>query len=78
MAYISIGQLAQSLEHLQPFHAFFGVTFLSMKETGVGVGTGTVWGGTQEEALLDRYFSPSGSPPGKPFCVPFGRKDPDC
>ncbi len=77
LAYISIGQLAQSLEHLQPFHAFFGVTFLSMKETGVGVGTGTVWGGTQEEALLDRYFSPSGSPPGKPFCVPFGRKDPD-
>lgn len=77
MAFISAGQLARSLEKLQPFHAFFGVTFLSMKETGVGVGTATVWGGTQEETLLRRYFSPVGSPPGKPFCVPFGRKDPD-
>ncbi len=77
MAFISAGQLAKALERLQPFHAFFGVTFLSMKETGVSVGTAAVWGGAQEEALLRRYFSPAGSPPGKPFCVPFGRKDPE-
>lgn len=77
MAFISTGQLAQSLEKLQPFHAFYGVTFLSMKKTGVGVGTATVWGGTQEEALLRQYFAPAGAPPDKPYCVPFGRKDPD-
>lgn len=77
MAHISAGQLAQSLEKLQPFHAFFGVTFLSMKRTGVDAGTATVWGGTQEEALLRQYFSPAGAPPDKPFCVPFGRKDPN-
>jgi hypothetical protein len=77
LAFISAGQLARSLDKLQAFHAFFGVTFLSMKETGVGVGAATVWGGPQEEALLRRYFSPSGAPPGKPFCVPFGRRDPD-
>ena len=77
MAYISAGQLARSLEKLQGFHAFFGVTFLSMKQTGVAVGTPTTWGGQQEEALLRRYFSPNGAPPDKPFCVPFGRKDPD-
>lgn len=77
MAYISTGQLALSLESLQRFHAFFGVTFLSMKQTGVRVGARTVWGSQQEEALLGRYFSPNGAPPGKPYCVPFGRKDPD-
>ncbi|MBE0548532.1 MAG: hypothetical protein IH627_12975, partial [Rubrivivax sp.] len=62
---------------MQAFHAFFGITFLSMKQTGVAVGTATAWGGQQEEALLRRYFSPAGAPPGKPFCVPFGRKDPE-
>ncbi|MDR5812071.1 AAA family ATPase [Caballeronia sp. LZ033] len=77
MAYISGGQLTLSLESLQRFHAFFGVTFLSMKQTGVQVGTPTVWGSQQEEALLAQYFSPNGSPPGKPYCVPFGRKDPN-
>jgi hypothetical protein len=77
LAYISAGQLARSLEKLQAFHAFFGITFLSMKETGVAVGTATAWGGQQEEALLRRYFSPAGGPPDKPFCVPFGRKDPE-
>ncbi|MDQ0140966.1 AAA family ATPase [Cupriavidus necator] len=77
MAHISAGQLAMSLESLQRFHAFFGVTFLSMKQTGVRVGARTVWGSQQEEALLGRYFSPSGAPPGKPYCVPFGRKDPN-
>ncbi|WP_296658523.1 hypothetical protein [Paraburkholderia sp.] len=76
MAFISVGQLAQSLESLQRFHAFFGVTFLSMKQTGVQVGTPTVWGSQQEEALLGQYFSPNGAPPGKPYCVPFGRKEP--
>ena len=55
MAFISAGQLARSLEKLQPFHAFYGVTFLSMKKAGVGVGTGTVWGGPQEEALLRQH-----------------------
>lgn len=77
MAYISAGQLARSLDKLQAFHAFFGVTFLSMKQTGVGVGAATTWGGQQEEALLRRYFAPPGSPPDKPYCVPFGRKDPE-
>lgn len=75
MAYIAPAQLAHSLERLQAFHAFFGVTFLSMKQTGVEVGRATQWGGQQEEALLRRYFSPAGAPPGKPFCVPFGRRD---
>lgn len=77
LAYISAGQLARSLEKLQAFHAFFGVTFLSMKHTGVEAGSPTVWGSQQEEALLRRYFAPAGAPPDKPFCVPFGRKDPD-
>lgn len=77
MAHISAGQLARSLERLQAFHAFFGVTFLSMKQSGVGVGTPTTWGSQQEEALLRQYFSPAGAPPGKPYCVPFGRKDPE-
>jgi hypothetical protein len=77
LAFISVGQLDRSLKKLQPFHAFYGVTFLSMKKTGVGVGTATGWGGTQEEALLRQYFSPAGAPPDKPFCVPFGRKDPE-
>jgi hypothetical protein len=77
LAHISAGQLARSLEKLQPYHAFFGITFLSMKRTGVGVGTATVWGGTQEEQLLRQYFTPGGSPPDKPYCVPFGRKDPE-
>lgn len=76
MAYISAGQLARSLESLQRFHAFFGVTFLSMKQTGVKVGTPVVWGSGQEEALLGKYFSPNGAPPDKPYCVPLGRKDP--
>lgn len=77
LAYISAGQLSRSLEKLQAFHAFFGITFLSMKQTGVGVGTATAWGGQQEETLLRRYFSPAGAPPEKPYCVPFGRKDPN-
>ncbi|GAB4208796.1 MAG: hypothetical protein Fur0019_14970 [Tibeticola sp.] len=77
LAYISAGQLARSLEKLQAFHAFFGITFLSMKQTGVAVGTATAWGGQQEEALLRRYFAPAGAAPDKPFCVPFGRKDPE-
>lgn len=77
LAYISAGQLASSLEKLQPFHAFFGVTFLSMKKTGVAAGTATAWGGQQEEALLRLYFAPAGAPTGKPFCVPFGRRDPE-
>jgi len=77
LAYISAGQLARSLESLQRFHAFFGVTFLSMKQTGVQVGTTKVWGSGQEEALLGKYFSPNGAPPDKPYCVPFGRRDPE-
>jgi len=92
LAYISAGQLAESVVRLEPFHAFFGVTFLSMKKTGVGLATpevpgsattpatrrtGTVWGGTQEGQLLRDYFSPAGGSPDKPFCVPFGLKDDD-
>lgn len=76
MAYISAGQLVRALESLQRFHAFFGVTFLSMKQTGVQVGTPVTWGSSQEDALLGRYFSPNGAPSDKPYCVPFGRKDP--
>jgi hypothetical protein len=76
MPYISVSQLTKALESLQRFHAFFGVTLLSMKQTGVSVGSATIWGSQQEEALLGKYFSPPGAPPGKPYCVPFGRKDP--
>lgn len=75
--HVSVGQLAQALEKLQLFHAFFGVTFLSMKRTGVGVGAATVWGTAQEDGLLRMYFTAAGAPPDKPFCVPFGRKDPE-
>jgi len=76
MPFVAVGQLAKALESLQRFHAFFGVTLLSMKQTGVSVGAPTIWGSQQEESLLGRYFSPTGAPPGKPYCVPFGRKDP--
>lgn len=75
MAYVSIGQVAKAIESLQRFHAFFGVTFLSMKKSGVHVGGPTIWGSQQEEALLKRHYSPPGAPPVKPFFVPF--KTPD-
>ena len=77
LAYISAGQLARSLEKLQAFHAFYGITFLSMKKSGITVGVATAWGSGQEEALLRQYFAPAGAPPDKRWCVPFGRKDPD-
>lgn len=76
MPFIAVNKLEKALESLQRFHAFFGVTLLSMKQTGVVVGTTTTWGSQQEESLLSKYFSPAGAPPGKPYCVPFGRKDP--
>ena len=72
MPHISAGQLAKAIESLHRFHAFFGVTFLSMKRTGVKVGTPTAWGTQQEDALLEQYYSPPGALPGKPFFVPFG------
>lgn len=77
MPHVAIGQVAQAIENLQRFHAFFGVTFLSMKQVGVRVGAPTVWGSQQEDALLKQYYAPSGAPPDKPFFLPFGRPDPD-
>lgn len=48
-----------------------------MKQTGVNEKVAIEWGGQQEESLLKLYFKPPGAPPGKPYCVPFGRKDPE-
>lgn len=71
MPFISIGQLSKAIESLQGFHAFFGVTFLSMKQNGINVGAARAWGSPQEEVLLRKYFAPEGAPAGKPFFVPF-------
>ncbi len=57
MAHVSIGQVAKAIESLQRFHAFFGVTFLSMKKTGVRLTTPTVWGAQQEEAVLNSRYA---------------------
>ena len=71
MAYISLGRVAQALETLRRYHPFFGVTYLSMKESGVSVGTPVQWGSTQEQDLLRRYYQPEGAPQGKEYYVPF-------
>ena len=71
MPNVAIGRIAKAIESLQRFHAFFGVTFLSMKESGVATGAPIVWGTPQEDELLKKYYSPPGAPPGKPFCIPF-------
>jgi hypothetical protein len=75
--YVAISQVAKAIKSLQRFHAFFGVTFLSMKKTGVHIGTPIVWGSEHENALLSRAYSPPGAPAGKKFFLPFGRPEPD-
>jgi hypothetical protein len=71
MPYVSIGRLSQAIQSLKRFHAFFGVTLLSMKKEGVGTGAPIAWGQGQENALLNAYYSPAGAPPGRPFFLPF-------
>lgn len=71
MAYVSLGRVAQALESLRRYHPFFGVTFLSMKESGVTTGTPITWGSPQEQDLLNRYYKPEGAPQGKEYYVPF-------
>lgn len=77
MPYVAAAQLARALESLTKFHPFFGVTFLSMKQTGVNTTTATAWGNAQEAALLNSAFRPSGAPAGKLYYVPFGRPEED-
>jgi energy-coupling factor transporter ATP-binding protein EcfA2 len=67
--------MATALGVLPQFHAFFGITFLSMKKSGVAVGNPIAWGSTQEQEILDAFFRPPGARPGKPFYVPFGREN---
>ena len=71
MPYVSIGRLSKAIQSLKRFHAFFGVTLLSMKKEGVGTGAPIAWGQSQENALLNAYYSPAGAPPGRPFFLPF-------
>jgi hypothetical protein len=75
MPYIALGRLASAITSLQRFHAFFGVTFLSMKRSGVKVGTPVTWGSLQENQLLGEYYSPPGAPKDKRYFIPFGRAD---
>lgn len=72
MPYVAIGRVAAAIKTLQPFHAFFGITFLSMKKSGVGVAAPVRWGSKQENELLAAYYSPPGAFPDRPFFVPFG------
>lgn len=76
MPYVALGRIAAAIKSLQRFHAFFGVTFLSMKKSGMKVGQAAAWGSQQENEILSTYYAPPGAPPGKPYFVPFGRADP--
>jgi energy-coupling factor transporter ATP-binding protein EcfA2 len=75
MPYVALGRIASAIKSLQRFHAFFGVTFLSMKKSGLKVGKAAPWGSQQENEILATYYSPAGAPPDKPYFVPFGRAD---
>jgi energy-coupling factor transporter ATP-binding protein EcfA2 len=75
MPYVALGRIASAVKSLQRFHAFFGITFLSMKKSGLKVGEALPWGSQQENEILSTYYSPPGAPPDKPFFVPFGRAD---
>lgn len=75
MPFVAIGRIAKALESLPRFHAFFGVTFLSMKKSGVSTGDPIVWGSRQEQELINEYYAPPGAHLGKPFFIPFGRPD---
>lgn len=75
MPYVALGRIASAIKSLQRFHAFFGVTFLSMKKSGLKVGKAVAWGSQQENEILSAYYSPAGAPPDKPYFVPFGRAD---
>jgi hypothetical protein len=76
MPYVSVGRLQTALQSLTRFHAFFGVTFLSMKRSGVPIGTPAKWGSPQENEVLQTYYAPPGAPPKKPYFVPFGQREP--
>ncbi len=75
MPYAALGRIASAINSLQRFHAFYGVTFLSMKKSGLKVGEAVSWGSQQENEILSTYYSPPGAPPDKPYFVPFGRPD---
>lgn len=77
MPYVALGRIKHAIDSLQRFHAFYGVTFLSMLQSGVAVGTPKPWGSAQENELLTKYYTPPGAPSGKPYCVPLGKPDPD-
>jgi hypothetical protein len=76
MAYVAIGRIAGAIKSLQRFHAFFGITFLSMKRAGMVTGNPISWGSEQENELLAKHYSPPGAPADKTYFVPFGRPDP--
>ena len=76
MPYVAIGRISKALESLPAFHAFFGVTFLSMKQSGVTTTEPIVWGSAEERELIDTYYTPPGARPTKPIFIPFGRRDP--
>lgn len=71
MAYVAVGRIASAIDKLKLFHGFFGVTFLSMKKEGVPIGSVISWGGSQENAILNEFYSPPGAPPGRPYFLPF-------
>lgn len=75
MPYVALGRIASALKSLQRFHAFYGVTFLSMKKSGLKVAKPVAWGSQQENEILATFYSPPGAPPDKPYFVPFGRAD---
>lgn len=77
MPYVSIGRVSQAIQSLKRFHAFFGVTFLSMKKEGVPISNPIIWGQAQENELLNEYYSPVGAPPGRPFFIPFRSPEDD-
>ncbi|MCK6587276.1 MAG: AAA family ATPase [Polyangiaceae bacterium] len=75
MPYVALGRIASALKSLQRFHAFYGITFLSMKKADLKVGRPIAWGSQQENEILATFYSPPGAPPDKPYFVPFGRAD---
>ncbi|MEN1959091.1 AAA family ATPase [Luteimonas sp. MJ246] len=75
MAHISLNRVAEALERLRRFHPFFGVTFLSMKETGVNAKSAIPWGSAQENEFLKTYYEPAGAPREKRFFVPCAGPD---
>ncbi len=75
MPFVALGRIGRALDSLKRFHAFYGITFLSMKESGVAVGKPIVWGSSQEGELLRKFYTPPGALPTKPYLIPFGKAD---